>query len=177
MFAPASLGLAACSASAGTPAAATVSSSAAGNATIAAGAGGEAPASASAGVDPCVLVTAPEAQAAIGVAVAATQPNDDGIDNVCTYKSGDGQHWLSVSVRDGGTDQASFDLGAKDRDQWVPVAGVGTDAYFNAGADTLSIWQSNNMISIQIYDQSGNTTSDQIQAAEVKVANTALGRL
>ena len=123
------------------------------------------------------MVTASEAQAAIGVPVAATQPSDDGFDNVCTYTSADGQHWLSVSVHVGGIDRASFDRGKEDRDQWVPVAGVGTDAYFSADADTLVIWQSNSTIGIQIEDQSGNTTPDQIQAAEVKVATTAVGRL
>lgn len=145
--------------------------------TSAAGGGGTAPASGSAGVDPCALVTASEAQAAIGVPVAAAQPNDNGIDTVCEYKSADGRNSLAVLVRDGGTDQASFDLGMKGSDQWAPVAGVGTDADFNADTDTLTFWQSNNMISIQITDESGNSTPAQIQAAATKVANIALGRL
>ncbi len=86
-------------------------------------------------------MTASEAQAAIGVPVAPTQPTDDGFDNVCTYKSADGQHWLSVSVHVGGIDQTNFDRGKKDRNQWMPVAGVGTDACFDANSDTLSLWQ------------------------------------
>jgi len=34
------------------------------------------------------LVTPSEAEAAIGVPVAVTQPNDDGVDSKCTYESG-----------------------------------------------------------------------------------------
>jgi hypothetical protein len=34
------------------------------------------------------LVTPSEAEAAIGVPVAVTQPNDDGVDSVCAFESG-----------------------------------------------------------------------------------------
>ena len=34
------------------------------------------------------LVTPSEAEAAIGVPVAVTQPNEDGVDGVCAFESG-----------------------------------------------------------------------------------------
>jgi predicted small secreted protein len=177
VFALASLSLAACSTSPGTPADTTVSGSGAGNPTSAAGVGGTVPASGLAGVDPCVLVTAAEAEAAIGVTVAATQPEDMGASTACVYMSADGRNSLAVTVVDGGMDKAEFDLTANGSDLWAPVAGVGSDAYFNADNDTLTAWQSNNAITITIADESGNTSPAQIQATEIKVANTALGRV
>ncbi len=126
--------------------------------------------------DPCALTTAAEAQAAMGLPVAKTERYDNGIANVCQYTSADGDHWVAISLWDNSGDQGQFDSAGKSSDENAPVAGVGSDAYFNADTETLSVWQNGTALSIQIAEH-GDATPAQTQVAATKVALAALARL
>jgi len=128
--------------------------------------------------DPCALVTAAEAQAAMGVPVATTSglPLSAGNGSGCVYESADvNSNSLSVVV-EGGLEKDFFDaeFGAG-----APATGVGSDAYFEVAGNTgtLAIWQNGTGLEIAITDASGDTSPAQIQAAATKVALAALARL
>jgi hypothetical protein len=127
-------------------------------------------------VDPCALATAAEAQAAMGLPVATTTKQDQGIADLCLYTSADANHWVAITLDHGSRDKAEFDLVNQRSDQEASVSGVGGDAYFNADTETLSVWQNGTDFSIQIVDH-GDATPDQIQAAATKVALAVLTRL
>jgi hypothetical protein len=127
--------------------------------------------------DPCALLTAAEAQAALGLPIAKSERYaDNGIATVCQYTSADSDHWVAISLWDNSGDRDQFDSTGKSSDENVPVAGVGSDAYFNAGTETLSVWQNGTAFSIQVAEH-GDGTSAQTQAAATNLALAALGRL
>ena len=137
---------------------------------------GDASQSATGNDDPCALVTAAEAQTAMGVPVASTKPKGSGSYHVCDYASADGRTILEVTRIDpsgDASDKTSFDL-AYGAGQ--PVAGVGGDAYFNAGLLALTVWQSGTVINVGVSNASAAAAA-QMQAALTKVALAALGRL
>ena len=128
--------------------------------------------------EPCALVTAAEAQAAMGVPVATTTKQDQGIANLCQYTSADGDHWVAITLdhKAAGTRQNLDLVNNQHSGREASVSGVGGDAYFNADTETLSVWQKGTDFSIQIAEH-GDATPAQTQAAATKVALAALGRL
>lgn len=131
--------------------------------------------------DPCALVTAAEAQAAMGVPVATTAglPLSAGNGSDCAYESADAnRNSLSVGVAAEDKDGFDAEFGAGSPGS-APVTGVGSDAYFSVSGNTgtLAVWQNGSALEIQITDASGATTPAQIQAAATTVALAALSRL
>lgn len=132
-------------------------------------------------VDACALVTAAEAQAAMGVPVAtkAGLPVSAGNGSDCAYESADAnRNTLSVGVAAEDKDGFDAEFGARSPGS-APITGVGSDAYFSVSGNTgtLAVWQNGTALEIQITDGSGDTTPAQIQAAATTVALAALGRL
>jgi hypothetical protein len=127
--------------------------------------------------DACALVTAAEAQAAMGVPVATTAavPLSVGSGSGCVYDSADvNRNSLSVSVNGEEKDFFDAEFGAG-----AAVTGVGSDAYFAVAGNTgtLAVWQNGTALEIQITDGSSDTNPGQIQAAATKVALAAIPRL
>ncbi|MGH7735179.1 MAG: hypothetical protein ACREOE_16195, partial [Gemmatimonadales bacterium] len=126
--------------------------------------------------DPCALVTAAEAQAAMGVPVATTRPTGSGGYHVCDYASADGRTALEVTRIDpsgDGSDKTTFELayGAGQA-----VAGVGDDAFFNADLSALTVLQNGTVVNVGLSNAVG-VSAAQMQAVLTKVVLAALGRL
>jgi hypothetical protein len=126
--------------------------------------------------DPCALVTSAEAQAAIGVPVVTMKRKDEGVIQVCEYTSADGRTDLVLTLYErvgDGQDQTSFELAFGGQ----PVSGVGSDARFIVDLSALAVWQNGTVVDVAMSNPVGSPGAAQIQAALVKVAIAALGRL
>jgi hypothetical protein len=78
--------------------------------------------------EPCLLVTAADAQASVGVAMGQPKGMDDGLYRHCTYDSANGRFYLYVSTF--GDDEASFEKGRQLTAQNSrTVSGLGAKAY------------------------------------------------
>ena len=127
--------------------------------------------------DPCALINAAEAQAAMGLPVAKSERYDDnGITKVCQYTSADSDHWVAISLWDNSGDLSQFDATRKSSNENAQVTGVGGDAYFNADTETLSVWQNGTAFSIQVAEH-GDASPAQTQNAATNLALAALARL
>ena len=155
VFALASLGLAACSTSAGTPAAAAASSSAAGNSTSPAGGGGTAPASGSGvgdgsaasgtALDVCGIFPVSAAAKASGLDLTSGVADPSGAGQYgCTYSSSgttaaDLENNPDVTVYTSASPmtldglKAGLDASASQNAPTVAISGVGDKAYAGAG--------------------------------------------
>jgi hypothetical protein len=126
--------------------------------------------------DPCVLVTAADAQAAIGVPMGQPKAMDDGLYRHCTYESADGRFYLYISTID--DDEASFERGKKiTTKESKTVGGLGANAYFDLDHQLLLIWKKGILLNIQAGDHSRNTGLDQLEADDTKAASAAIPRL
>jgi hypothetical protein len=126
--------------------------------------------------DPCALVTAADAQTAIGVPMGQPKGMDDGLYRHCTYESADGRFYLYISTID--DDQASFEQGRKlTARNSKTVEGLGANAYFDPDHEMLLIWKKGILLNIQAGDHSGNTSLAQLEAHDAKAAAAAIPRL
>jgi len=128
--------------------------------------------------DPCKLLTVAEVQAIIGVAIApAPESMIDDPFSYCRYKSVAAGHMLEVTVRQ--IEQADFERGMKILRHGLPVgSGLGPDAYTeHGGSGNLSVWKNGTQVIIHLEDQSGNTSDQEREASQEKIAKIALARL
>jgi hypothetical protein len=123
-----------------------------------------------------VLVTAVDAQTALGVPMGQPKAMDDGLYRHCSYVSADGRYYLNVSTID--DDEASFDQGRKiTTKNSKTVGGLGANAYFDLDHQLLLIFKKDILLNIQVGDHSGKTSAGQLEAAAEKVATVAVPRL
>jgi hypothetical protein len=134
------------------------------------------PASGGAGKShPCSLVTAADAQTALGVAAPATTTDkDDGLYTDCVYTSADGRHILSIQILDDTDDKADFD---KNVNNLTPVPDVGDGALFSGDMDLMSVLKGDVLMNLLLNDESGDTSPAQVEAALTVVAKAAVSRL
>ena len=132
----------------------------------------------SAAPDPCKLVTVAEIQGVVGVPFAATPEsmNDDPF-FYCRYKSVAPGHMLEITVRE--IEQADFEKGMKILRHGLPVGpGMGPDAYTQyLGSGNLYVWKKGSELTFHLEDQSGNTSPEEREALQEKLAKLALSRL
>lgn len=129
----------------------------------------------SARIDPCTLVTAAEAAAALGVPVIAPNAVDDGLFRHCVYAGVDKRHFLYVDARD--VDQADFQSGMKAGRRGLPVdPSMGADAYTDKSSGTLFVWKKGVVLNVLINDQSANASDAKLLEAEQQIAKIALRR-
>jgi hypothetical protein len=126
--------------------------------------------------DPCLLINAADAQAAVGVPMGQPKAMDDGLYRHCTYVSLDGRYYLNVSTID--DDEASFERGRKiTTKNSKTVGGLGANAYFDIDHQLLLIFKKDILLNIQVGDHSGRTSAAQLEAAGEKAAAAAVPRL
>jgi len=126
--------------------------------------------------DPCVLVTAVDAQLAVGVPMGQPKAMDDGLYRHCSYVSADGRYYLNVSTIE--DDEASFEQGRKiTTKNSKTVAGLGANAYFDLDHQLLLIFKKGILLNIQVGDHTGKTSAAQLEAAGEKVGAAAIPRL
>ena len=117
--------------------------------------------------NPCSLVTAADASAALGSSAPTGLHQPAGLFDACIYAAGA----KSVVILVRSIDQATFDASAKANPGGAtPVTGVGSDAY-NA-SQTLLVWQAGTEIGIQVQAGSGDTLT-----TEKRLASAAVARL
>ncbi|HZS61638.1 MAG TPA: hypothetical protein VFA43_20350 [Gemmatimonadaceae bacterium] len=127
-------------------------------------------------VDPCKLITSAEVQGVLGVAIGAPEAKDTDPWRNCTFK-GTGGHNLFLTTQD--MEQADFERGMKLVKHGLPVgSGMGTDAYTQyGGSGNLFVWKKGTVLTIHLEDQSGNTSPEEREANQEKIAKIALSRL
>jgi hypothetical protein len=154
-----SLGGAACSGASSTPAA---------GATNLPSTTSAAPPASGSVVDPCVLVTAAEAQAALGGSVDPTTSSFTGVYQACSYTTASGQT-LIVTTRT--IDRAGFDAAVAQipRPDPSPLAGLCQDAYI-VGSNVWA-WQNGTEVDARVIG-----TVNLLPAAK-QVITIACGRL
>jgi hypothetical protein len=126
--------------------------------------------------DPCLLVTAADAQTALGVSMGQPKAMDDGLYRHCTYASADGRFYLYVSTID--DDEASFEKGRKlTTKHSKTISGLGANSYSDEDRNMLLIFKKGILLNIQAGDHTGKLSGEQLDAAEFKAAVTAVPRL
>ena len=126
--------------------------------------------------DACVLLTAADAQTALGGPVGAPDAHTGGGNN-CLYSTANGSNTIELSV----TQPSTFDTGKQLSGAGLRVStisGVGDDAYLSdkgvAGL-TLSVLSGGASFDLTIFNK--NESATQITAAEEIAAKAAVSRL
>jgi hypothetical protein len=126
--------------------------------------------------NPCALVTAIDAQNAVGVLMGQPKAMDDGLYRHCSYVSADGRYYLNVSTIE--DDEASFEQGRKiTTKNSKTVAGLGANAYFDLDHQLLLIFKKGILLNIQVGDHSGKSSAAQLEALDEKAGAVAVPRL
>lgn len=126
--------------------------------------------------DPCVLVTAGDAQSAVGVPMGQPKSMDDGLYRHCSYTSADGRFYLYVSTIE--DDQASFEKGRKiTTKNSKTVVGLGESAYFDLDHQMLLVFRKGILLNIQSGDHTGKTSAAQLEVDDEKAGAIAVPRL
>jgi hypothetical protein len=116
----------------------------------------------SATVDPCKLVTAAEVQTVLGVAIVAPELTDSDPYRTAVTICGS---WRGTSSRQ---TQARPTVGS----------GIGADAYTQrGGSGNLYVWKKGTELTINLEDQSGNTSPEKREEGQEKIAKIALSRM
>jgi hypothetical protein len=126
-------------------------------------------------VNPCKLVTAAEAQSALGMPVSAGVFMDDNIFRHCTFtgttETGSGKPYVTVSLIS--KDKATFDkMNLRDFER---ATGTTLDAFFYKRSPWVTVWHNGNELQIQI---SFNNDAGEARAKteELKLAESAVTR-
>lgn len=126
-------------------------------------------------VNPCNLITAAEAQSALGMPVSAGVFMDDNIFRHCTFRgtidNGGGKPYVNVSLIT--RDKAAFDK--MNLTDFERATGTTLDAFFYRASPWVTVWHNGNELQIQIsfHDDAGKARA---KTQELKLADIAITR-
>jgi hypothetical protein len=126
-------------------------------------------------VNPCKLVTAAEAQSALGMPVSAGVFMDDNIFRHCTFtgttETGSGKPYVTVSLIS--KEKATFD--SMNPSDFERATGTALDAFFYKASPWVTVWHNGNELQIQI-SFSTDTGKARAKTEELKLASIAVTR-
>jgi hypothetical protein len=126
-------------------------------------------------VNPCKLITAAEAQSALGMPVSDGVFMDDNIFRHCTFRgitdTGAGKPYVTISLIS--RDKAAFDkMNSRDFER---ATGTSLDAFFYRASPWVTVWHNGNELQIQIsfINDAGKARA---KTEELKLADIAITR-
>jgi hypothetical protein len=128
--------------------------------------------------DPCVLVTAADLRAVLGVTFQRPNVANDVDSRMCSYENDK----FLISVFTGNEELTEFqkDSNEKRNDSWgktIKVSNVSAPYYQNIGEGRLIVWKNKIRFTVGVQDVTFSMSDEALEAAREKLINIGLSRI